>query len=181
LVKMPSSVRQKLPAELWRHCQHRHASSSPVLISGLEMQASPGLCEDFKQPPRSPSRKVHLPKTQHKKHNTSGKGWSKPMLFRGSTDALDDLALSDGAISGSSCSSSVDMSLLSQSSSDSDSNVEYSSSRQPFDAFAMDAAASAPHPSQVPLPPMEWLKSTSKSPLTVGRSLQVMLACHAAA
>ncbi|XP_005110263.1 uncharacterized protein LOC101852884 [Aplysia californica] len=172
---MPSSAGQKLPAELWRHSHSRHASSSPVFISGSEMQASPGLCEDFKQP-GSPSRKVHFSKTQKKHLHASGRGNSKPMSCRGSSTAVDDLAVSAQI---SSCSSSADISLLSQSA-DSDSNVDYSS-RQICDAFAMDAASPAPHPSQVPLPPIEWLKSTPKSPLTVGRSLQVMLGCHVAA
>lgn len=174
--KMPSSAGQKLPAELWRHSHSRHASSSPVFISGNEMQASPGLCEDLKQP-GSPSRKAHLSRTQKRHHHASGRGNSKPTSCRvSSSSALDDLALS-GQTSGSS--SSVDMSLLSRSS-ESDSNVEYSH-RLICDAFAMDAASPAPHPSQVPLPPMEWLKSTPKSPLTVGRSLQVMLGCQVAA
>jgi hypothetical protein len=175
---MPSSGRQRLPAEIWRSSHNRHTSGSPVLLSGLEMQANPGLYEDVKEQSHSFSRNVNSQKVPKRHQFTSSRGSTQPLLFRHRADTLDDLALSENRpASGRKCSSSVDFSVSTQSS-DSDSNVDYSSSGESSDAFAMGAINSAPAPSQVPMPPMEWLNSMSKSPLTVGLSLQEMLGCH---
>lgn len=163
---MPSTVRQKLPAELWSH--NNDVLCSQVFVSS-EMQACPGLCDDMKQQPSNNLQQFDRIKKRHR----TGKRKSKLAFAGGITDTLDDLALSERALSDSSCSNSVDFSLLS-SNSDSDSNVDYSSQKE-CDAFAMDAEGSAPPPTQVPLPPMEWLKPTSKSPLTVGRSIQALM------
>lgn len=175
---MPSSGRQRLPAEIWRSSHSRHTSGSPVLFSGVEMQASPGSYEDIKQQTHSNRKDIQFQKVHKRRQFTSSKGSIQPVLFGHRTDTLDDLALSAmKSTSERKCSSSVDFSV-SPLSSDSDSNVDYCSSVESSDAFAMGTIISAPDPSLVPMPPMEWLKPTSKSPLTVSQSLQEMLGCH---
>lgn len=166
---MPSTVRHNLLADLWSQSNNRTTSSSSG-FSHHEMQACPGLYEDLKR--RSPSQKMHKFQMVPRRL-PSGNRNTKPLSCRGITDSLDDLALYERTTSDSSLCSSVDLPMLSQSS-DSDSNVDYASEKV-CDAFASDAESSAPAPNQLPLPPMQWLKPQSKSPLTVGRSLQTMM------
>ena len=162
--KMPSSARQGLPADMWQN-NTRFGSSSPV--SG----PCPVVYDDLK-PQRSPNRK----KSKSSKRHALGKGYNnKSMTFHNqglSLNTQDDLAYTEWMRTDNSIGNSSE----SASSSDSDSNTECSTRHVVFSGtFANDEESSVPNVADVPLPPMEWLKPSSKSPLTVGKSLHAML------
>jgi len=165
---MPSSARQRLPADMWQGS--RLGSSTTVMISGYDVQACPGWNEELKQQ-KSPNRK----KTRSNKRHASNKAYNKNMVFHnqgfgGSTQ--DDLAYCEWVKTDDNSGSSSE----SATSSDSDSNIESNARHVVFSGtFANNEESLVPSVADVPLPPIEWLKPSSNSPLTVGKSLHAML------
>ncbi|CAL1540534.1 unnamed protein product [Lymnaea stagnalis] len=170
---MPSAARQRLPTDLWRQGQRRHTSVSPGLFfQSQEMQANPGNYDVFQEEKRQCNNK----NKSHKRH-FSGRGSPRSLPRRGSSDTLSTMVLTD---SYSNCCNISSNAVLS--SSDSESCLNYDPSKV-CDAYAMESVA--PHPSQLPFPPLEWLQSSSfraSSPTVVsGFSLKGFLGCHLAA
>lgn len=174
---MPSAARQRLPIDLWRQGHRKHFSGSPGPFTHTQeihtVQASPGHCEVFHEDKQqySPIGKGLLNKSPRKQTNTSG----SPKLRRGSVNTL-SVGLSD--LENSTVNGRMETVELS-SSAKSDSYLSYNSSIV-CDAYAMESSV-APHPSDVPLPPLEWLQSSSKHTLSFvvsDISLRAILGCH---
>ncbi|XP_059159153.1 uncharacterized protein LOC131943156 [Physella acuta] len=169
---MPSAARQRLPADLWRQGQRKHSSTSPGLFyNSQDIQANPGQIDVIEEKLRQGN------KSNHKSHKRqfNGRGSPRSLPRRGSSETLNmDLSDSD--------SSSSSAGVLS-SSAKSEGFVSFIPASEVCDAYAMESSV-APHPSQLPFPPLEWLQSSPmrSSPPTIGGfSLKTILACHLAA
>lgn len=178
---MPSAARQRLPADLWRMGHRKHTSGSPgPFYYSHEIQASPGQCDVFqedRQDNRLGSRK-HLNKSPRKQGN--GQGWGSPKSVHGRESASRLSMASSDSESGTSSGRKETVEL--SSSAKSDSCLSYNPSIV-CDAYAMESSV-APHPSEVPFPPLEWLQSSSKqalTPVVSDLALTAVLGCHVAA
>ncbi|KAK0052023.1 hypothetical protein Bpfe_018570 [Biomphalaria pfeifferi] len=170
---MPSAARQKLPADLWRQGQRKYTSvNSSSLFQNQDMQANPGQFDVIEEKLRPSNHRIPH-KSQKRPFN--GRGSPRALPRGGSTDTLSSLSDSESNVS------HCNIDFLSRSA-ESDSSLSSNSSRI-CNAYAMESSI-APHPSQLPLPPLEWLQSTliPSSPI-VGSvvSIQGLLSCQVAA
>lgn len=173
--EMPSAVRQKLHVDSWHQGQQKfpNGNSGPV-HHAQEMQASPGHCDVFQEDGHQKhqgSRKL-LSRSPRRHNNSSSLGSPKTQHRRGSAD-VQNVGLTD---------------LKESAGSDRQERVELASSAKSNSCLSNDAYAmgssNAPHPSEVPFPPLEWLQCSPKhllSSVVSGTSLKAILACHVAA
>uniref|UniRef100_A0A0B6YUM8 Uncharacterized protein n=1 Tax=Arion vulgaris TaxID=1028688 RepID=A0A0B6YUM8_9EUPU len=161
---MPSAVRQRLPVDLCRQGYRKHWNGSSGLVYHIqEIQASPGHYDVFqedKQHKHQSSRK-HFNKSPRKHTNAMDQVIPKSFPRRGSAD----MGLSDS-----------ERKVTFELSSSAKSDIIY-----PFscDAYAMESSV-APLPSEVPLPPIEWLQHSTRksaSPVITDRTLREILCC----
>lgn len=148
---MPSAARQKIPADLWRFNHNRSLGSSPVPSHSQDIQAHPGLYDlssDVEAIKNQNGRRGANAKSSKKCPRNRKNGHVNMFPRRGSSDALNVSVATSYANTKSSCELST--------SADSDSGVHYSYSRESPNSFALDSTE-APHPSVLPLPPLEWM------------------------
>lgn len=166
---MPSAARQKIPAELWRSNQNRLSGSSPVSLQSQDIQAHPGQYDMSEiDGLKSPGARRNVLTKSSKRFSPSNKRHGGSLTRRGSSDAINVGARTDNT--------SYEMST----SPDSDSGIHYSV-MESSNSFALDSVE-VPHPSQLPLPPREWLvhKASADACSTV-KSLHSLFGCNVSA
>ncbi|GFR91221.1 hypothetical protein ElyMa_006170300 [Elysia marginata] len=149
---MPSAARQKLPPEMWRCGKNPYPFSGPANSYGsfAEMQVSPGhydVMPDEKQLYHSHKKASGKPP---KRHN-QGRKSPKSLLRKGSGAG----ALSDPEME--SLEKSFAAKLSPSSSVQSDSGISYTTKSGSEDVYALENWP-APDPSELPFPPLEWLR-----------------------
>ncbi|CAG5120268.1 unnamed protein product [Candidula unifasciata] len=180
---MPSAARQRLPADLWRQGYRKQSSGSPGPFNCSQeiiVHASPGNCDVFQEEklPNLLGSTKHLTKSPRKQPCTTSRGSPSSLTRRGSfTLQRTGLSESDNSI----VQSKMDTPELSTSAK-SDSYLRYDPTSV-CDAYAMESSI-APPPSEVPLPPLEWLQSytrQSRCSVISNISLKAILGCQVAA
>ncbi|RUS73964.1 hypothetical protein EGW08_018279 [Elysia chlorotica] len=178
---MPSAARQRLPSELWRCGKSINSCSGPGNANSssfAEMQVSPGHYDTI---------------SDEKQHYHSHKKGSGKLQKRNNQGRKSPKTLAR-KISGAGAISDPEMDILEKSfastvalssSVQSDSGIDYTAKSGSGDVYALDSL-SAPDPSELPFPPLEWLQpSTGKtSPVSSNYGsfdLQTILACTAMA
>ncbi|BFZ01287.1 hypothetical protein BsWGS_04326 [Bradybaena similaris] len=173
---MPSAVRQSFPIDLWQCRSHRkHFNGNSYLdFHAQKIRASP--CDssqkDKKQKCQGNETYVYKPQRNHSKIQR------KPMtiLRRGCLNTLTTGVSHSEEISGGRSRTSE---LSGFAKSDSYINVSPDLCN---DSYAVDSFV-APDPSQLPLPPLEWMQFSSKQtvfPVVNHINLQSFLCCHTA-
>lgn len=180
---MPSAARQRLPADLWRQGHQKHSNGSPgpfYQSQEIIVHASPGNYDVFQDEklPNFQGVTKHLNKSPRKQAITTGRGSpSSPprrasITIRRSASSESDSSIVQGKKDTHELSTSAQ----------SDSCLQYDP-KSMCDAYAMESSV-APHPSEVPLPPLEWLQSYprhSHCSVISNISLKAILGCHIAA
>lgn len=181
---MPSAARQRLPADLWRQGYRKQSNGSPGPFypsQEIIVHASPGNYDVFQEEKLASFQgsTKHFIRSPRKQASSTGRGSPSSLTRRGSfTIQRTGSSESDSGL----FQSKMDTHELSTSAK-SDSCLRYSPTTGVCDAYAMESSV-APHPSEVPLPPLEWLQSqTRRSHCSVisNISLKAILGCHVAA
>jgi hypothetical protein len=174
---MPSAARQRLTVDLCHQGYRKNSNCSPEPVYHIqEIQASPGHCDVLQEEKHHRSKK-HSIKSPRKHANSTSHGSPKSIPRRDSADILN--AVQSDTERNTSGHRKVTFDL----SNSAKSNSCPSLTPIVTDAYAMDSSV-APHPSEVPYPPLEWLQFSLKQsvfPIVSDTTLKAILCGHVSA